>query len=571
MSLSVERKSDSIVLNTENKISPILPIEIWNIIIKYLENNSSFKHVVAFGQVSRECRRLCLKSSLLFRLHVGSYRFLPPHAEIPHPARFEMKPSFHQLAIDKEKRVYMASFYQRVGVLCIFAPAPESEEAESSVKGSEIQNGFTLLRLNVWNDLESNKDKIHFLIDNSPKKPRETKYSFPDDHALITREHIKEWAYAIVDCHPVDGGFILVTNFGLGLWKYENGHPNLQNFFCLFKQYYGCNSEICTSSYHNGLLILSYSSSKSNGKWTGPIKTEVIDLQPLLGHETTSSFPQVLKSPFEPGERVQKSGETIFHNLFNVIIFNLTYGEEGSLKLNRKYLANEEGPIIQPQNWRANQQIFHATWKNEIIYLPTGIECTQLFTRFPFFHSDGKLTSLFIDVSETTTSICAIISFKESVLAYKIPLSGLDETDGFIVEPRIEEITEENSDQLSSAEELSLAPQELMGSEIPESRPPPSPGNIRILPIQQNSSPCRTAGKVTVVAGIVLLVITAASGTTLLLLHPGTIIYQGHGIILTLPTILAVGIGGSLSLSTIAIGSYLWWKHRNSSSSVSNV
>lgn len=444
-------------------------------------------------------------------------------------------------------------------------PASESEEAESSVEGSEIQNGFTLLRLNVWNDLESNKDNIRFLIDNSPKKPRETKYSFPDDHALITREHIKQWAYAIVDCHPVDGSFILVTNFGFGLWKYENGHPSLQNFFCLFKQYYGCNSEIRTSSYHNGLLILSYSSWKNNGKWTGPIKTEVIDLQPLLGHATTSSLPQVLKSPFKPGERVQKSGETIFHHLFNVTIFNLTYGEEGSLKLNRKYLANEESPIIQPQNWRANQQIFHVTSENEIIYLPTGAaEWTKLFTRFPLFPSDGKLTSLFIDVSETTTSICAIISFEKSVLAYKIPLSGLDETDGFIEEPRIEEITdsEEISDQLSSAEELSLASQEPMGSEIPESRPPP-PRNIRILPIQQNSSPCHTAGKVTVVAGIVLLVITAASGTTLLLLHPGTIIYQGHGIILTLPTVLAVGVGGGLSLSTIAIGSYLWWKHRN--------
>lgn len=172
-------------------------------------------------------------------------------------------------------------------------------------------------------------------------------------------------------------------------------------------------------------------------------------------------------------------------------------------------------------------------------------------------------------MSETTTSICAIVSFEKSVFAYKIPIPGHEKTDGFIAEPRIVEITdsEEISDPLAHEENeepsLSVSPQVPTRREIPDSRPSLGNRATRVLPIQQNSSPCRTAGKVTVVAGIVLLMITAATGTTLLLLHPGTIIFQGHGIILTLPTVLAVGAGGGLSLLSIAIGSYLWWKHRN--------
>lgn len=38
------------------------------------------------------------------------------------------------------------------------------------------------------------------------------------------------------------------------------------------------------------------------------------------------------------------------------------------------------------------------------------------------------------------------------------------------------------------------------------------------------------------------------------------VVYQGSGLILTMPAVLTLSIGGSASLLIIAIGSYRWWK-----------
>ncbi len=71
-------------------------------------------------------------------------------------------------------------------------------------------------------------------------------------------------------------------------------------------------------------------------------------------------------------------------------------------------------------------------------------------------------------------------------------------------------------------------------------------------------------GKIVIVVGALFLAFAALGTTVLIVYHPGTVIYEGSGIILTLPAVLTLSIGGSLGLATMAVGSYLWWKQQRS-------
>jgi hypothetical protein len=75
-----------------------------------------------------------------------------------------------------------------------------------------------------------------------------------------------------------------------------------------------------------------------------------------------------------------------------------------------------------------------------------------------------------------------------------------------------------------------------------------------------------TVSKVMLVAGSIFCLITAilALATVHFVIPTGSIIFQGSGIVLTLPNLLIL-IGGSGSLILIALGSYFWWKERNHS------
>jgi len=71
-----------------------------------------------------------------------------------------------------------------------------------------------------------------------------------------------------------------------------------------------------------------------------------------------------------------------------------------------------------------------------------------------------------------------------------------------------------------------------------------------------------SSGKVAAIVSSIFLLLFSIGFIVCLVLQPGSLVYQGHGIILTLPAILMAG-GGILSLMSIAIGSCSWWLYPN--------
>ncbi len=77
-----------------------------------------------------------------------------------------------------------------------------------------------------------------------------------------------------------------------------------------------------------------------------------------------------------------------------------------------------------------------------------------------------------------------------------------------------------------------------------------------------SSSTSYSNAKIVFAAGAIFLTLALIATAVLIVYHPGTVIYKGSGIILTLPAVLTLSIGGSLGLTTVAVGSYLWWKQQ---------
>ena len=66
--------------------------------------------------------------------------------------------------------------------------------------------------------------------------------------------------------------------------------------------------------------------------------------------------------------------------------------------------------------------------------------------------------------------------------------------------------------------------------------------------------------RIAFVVSSIFLLLLFVGFMTCLVLQPGSIVYQGKGIILTLPTTLLMAGGGVVSLLMIAIGSCAWWR-----------
>lgn len=73
-----------------------------------------------------------------------------------------------------------------------------------------------------------------------------------------------------------------------------------------------------------------------------------------------------------------------------------------------------------------------------------------------------------------------------------------------------------------------------------------------------NSEQRTLSEKVVMATSALLLTLALVGFVSCLILEPGTIVYQGSGIVLTLPTVI-VGGGFAMGLISIAIGSCCWW------------
>lgn len=132
----------------------------------------------------------------------------------------------------------------------------------------------------------------------------------------------------------------------------------------------------------------------------------------------------------------------------------------------------------------------------------------------------------------------------------EIPLKSFEESVAFLIEK-----TPKEDEKKVKFKTLDTKPLINSSPADPWANVPPDP---LLIPSDRSSS----LGKILLVTGNIFLLLSAATFITLLVLHPGRVVYLSGNLTLTLPAILTFGGGSLVSLTLIAIGSYKTYRNQ---------
>jgi|GEM_PF-5786041 len=297
--------------------------------------------------------------------------------------------------------------------------------------------------------------------------------------------------------------------------------------------------------------------------------------------------------------------------------------KEGKIWLGREFRLNTEN-LCKLAIYQNFLFLSYKTGDFRLFYLPSKYECTfdskNLIQRY-LSKKGGFLYALGIQSEEGVSQLKIVYSANQKICSISIPLERLlfqndhdhehfdssssseEESKNDLLTQTVENNSESAKEKELNDQKVSLTKQESLitiesnpansfqtqdvenntesAKENDSTKQEANPSSTlqgRVLPflpapevkneILENEPPDgvvnqnRSIHKMILIAGGIFALIVAAASTTLIILHPGQVIYEGSGVILTLPAVLTISLGGFTALVVLAIGSYCWWKEK---------
>lgn len=515
-----------------------VPNELWSIVVSYLAAGSDFRGLSAMVFTSKRFLNICLNTLKMPIAFVGI-----PFIEKCSFGKLKMKkcPVEHYgtqrlLTVDEQGRQYCCSQHSNFTghILKIMDPAL-----------------MQVITLNLKDEISKKGGEIA---------------SFSEGQR-------------IVNCHPIPEGFIVVCAAGCSVWKWdEKGKPYLIRFNSPFKVYTKDVTEIRYSACENNWLFIQSPFDRG---------VEVLDLKDLQ-----SNFSKVEVSeeiPIDSYCLYQIEGKPGLINASNFLTFTYIQNENSYIvkavgKPTIVYGDQAISPCSSP-HWtlsflrmyresKKDSRLFvsqkGALWMGAEYNLRMPMEDSNelyfIYKDFLFLsYQDGAFRLIHLPTKSTCScsnnqalqqflaankiilhwiSIDTTIPGQPVLKLLGVPLSG--EYESFLYQWEISFYLEPNS-PIDDAKEIF-----------------PLTLSKKVEELGSNERRSCFSNQITIIVSIVLLILAwAGASIALIVLHPGTVIYEGSGVILTLPAVLSLSIGGFVVLMSIAIGSYLWWKEKS--------
>lgn len=361
----------------------------------------------------------------------------------------------------------------------------------------------------------------------------------------------------VISCHPTKNGFILVTKFNVSTWSYNSvGEPELDPLYPLFNPEPSYRLRIISSGYVQDMLLLTI-------QREGERSFLKIDLKDATTIEPSSAT--YLQS------NLHKRDSKLFNNKES--LFMICDGFLTELKLSEEKLTTGKNILFHflcaNEKWiigwagRAPFGDYSLTvipvGEEEVWSIPTGgVPTKNCFIQQDFFitflHTDAFFEMIHLPTRKKYSSFLSPILapyFKArhpwpNMLSLSI---NVEKGRGFLLRLIFQ-------DRQHRFDLIDIPLKE----KIDEGE-----GKDHVIPsfvfFPNHSS--QTVSKIVTVVGTLMLLLTVIVSISLIVSHPGLIVYQGSGVILTLPATLVLSLGGPASLLVLAIGSYRWWKTHN--------
>lgn len=541
-----------------------LPPELWKIVLTYLQATSNLRHLTAMASLSKGFLRLCLTSCTMPLSVVG----LP----------FISKCSFKNLEIAKSPQ-------ERHNKQRLLAVDEQGRQYSCSqwLKYKHILNIMNLSTLRMTT-LDLKTEILKTGIDSN----------FQKDKGGETLPY--SLGQQIVSCYPTQEGFIVVSQAGCSVWKWDaQGNPSLDRFVSPFKDYRGCHTQIRYSAFDGGWIFI------QETKYSTAI-------QGLNLNDPEAKFSQVKISE----EITDSRGTDLFlhqiegkpclmcdpHSSF--LNFKLIQNETDFLLEEESYQVIDVKNFDQPpcssphwtlffaSNWsfecgvytldktkNASCLIVHhkgSVWMGPEFDLRMPIEEDNerylIYNDYLFLsYNDGSFR--LVHLPSKSTCPCSNNKILKQFLAQnEMGLYWMSISASTVDRPILKLVFQESSGSLSEVEipfypDPSSSPiksgepeEDKTSKEAPKSQQP--------LKLTQKVLPSEYSPQDKLISGIVLFILAwVGTSIALIVLHPGMVVYEGNGVILTLPAVLTLSIGGFAALISIAVGSYRWWKEKS--------
>lgn len=500
-----------------------LPIEIWKEIIAYISsiNSPDLKSLISFGKTCKIFYNCCLENI----------------EALQKPRLFSILPRLRLAEVESASS--STSFYSipQGGV-----PRFLTIDAEGK---QYFCNRASLFVIDF-------SDKAHFTL------------------CVDLTEIIKE-AEEIVACHPIKNGIILVTCWGILKWLYDEKNTLQLDASCFMYEELDIDRQIISSTLHNNNLVF-YIYYLDGGYY----RHMLLDLNAYKS-EGTYENPMHLFNNIHNRLFIYGAGN---HLLFcdhkekptHLQRMQITEGAVSSLdKIGDPIIVQGEiqpmTPQIRSDKWLLYQYMIGLSLYMQMIDCESGRAFSVKIgdNKFP---RDGSF-SYFLQ-----QEVLFIFYNEGELRAIHLP-TGEECNLGGVLAPYLEEGREVFSLSLTMDKGprfhlllLHLASDRIESVDVPlEIEPAKKMPEIKELPSEEpktlvflTTKPTPTVSKVITAIGAILFLLTAGASVALIALHPGLVVYQGSGMILTLPATLVISIGGPASLLVIAIGSFRWWK-----------
>lgn len=574
----------------------IAPLEIWDLIYGYLLNIAStdLKSLVSFSLTCRDFN--AIKESLKHAGHFSKAARIP----LMRYALLNMQPAAES---NQEPAVVLDMNELKLCKMnCVSQPLLKTSRLLATDSNENLY-----FSINDWecSHIPNRSGTPHFfspfilMIVNlaSQEKPLiwldlreqvEFGYPFEDSTEL-----------EIQNCFPIRDGFILVTRHYISIWHFdEKRQPALR--YCCTHPFLNCSSVV----FENYFVI--HGSQSQDGLLVLDLKKEqpaFISLDDILFREQL------------------KLGEGFYvSNLYNVkgqLIVELSEGDhftgwkKSSVVKYQKFILTErngfelidipyEISICRPfqfdsqvmENWLIektrdlltiiNLESFE-TWikipnyanshfsflNNEFLFISfpnqeMPIRLIHLPTKQDYSESANELLT---DYLSNRTAIVTMTIEQGNIL--RVLLHKNNRFELVNIPFTLKKDRDVEGKQLEIVDEEILTPAKHKQSNRTKQRSPSTckrkiPTSSLKLHLHTKESICNQSSqrinKITIVVGMAFFFLTAAATAALILLHPGLVVYQGSGVILTMPAVLVMSLGGTASVIVIAIGSYRWWK-----------
>lgn len=563
-----------------------VPNELWPIVLRHLAADPNMRHITAMAFVSKGFLSLCLSS---FRMQVAFGGTIFIEKSSLEKLRIESCPIIgahggnqRLLTVDEQGRHYSCSQWLDHGhILSIMDPTT------MKMTTLNLQKAF----------------------------PEEIDRDYQEQEGIFPF-----WqGQRIVNCHPLQKGFIVVTVAGCSVWEWDSqGEPLFSRFTSPFEVYKGSDTEITFSALHESKLLIQQKYSQS---------LQVLDLEDPVSKFSEVTVSETIKSSVKaikgsltftylcqiegkPCLMYDDSSRHSSHDTAYSLTVQLTQDQTGYVLEGAAEPIKIDGELIfdllprgsphwtlffQPQYGANKHKSCLCVVQNGVLWMGPefGLRMPRAENEEHYFIYNDYL---FLSYQDGTFRLIHLLTKQDYFFNSQVLQHYLTQKKAILYWLSIEQITSgyptlklivQNDNTLhqleipfdpenKSIEEPDLQdPQiidldEMEGPPVEQpaekaKQPPPQQRPRSIKKIEKDSPSC-CSNKITFWVGIALLILAGAATATLIVLHPGTVVYEGNGVILSLPAVLVLSLGGSAALLTIAIGSYLWWKGRSTAS-----